>query len=96
MNTELKVIHVTTGTKLMLLAASNIARNNPNVWLAYRDIGLNSKSTTDYTAINYEGLQPTTHILKERTANKNRFTHSLKTKDLIDLLSSKFLAQKGN
>ncbi len=93
---ELSIIHVTTGTKLMFLAASNIARNYPNVWLAYRDIGLNEKSTTDYTAIYYEGLQPTTRILKEHTGNKSRFAGSLTTKDLIDLLSSKFLTQRDD
>jgi phosphoribosyl 1,2-cyclic phosphodiesterase len=30
-DTRLILLHITTGTKLMLLAASNIARNYPNV-----------------------------------------------------------------
>lgn len=93
--TRLSIIHVTTGTKLMLLAASNIARNYPNVWLVYREISLNDKSSTDYTAIYYEGLQPTTRILKQESGG-NENSDKLTAIDLGRLLSSKTIADYFN
>jgi len=91
-NTELVLLHVTTGTKLMLLAASNIARNYPNVWLVYRDISLNDKSSTDFISINYNSLQPTTHILE---CNNIRMpvSHHITTKHLLRLLNSRTIEE---
>jgi len=86
--TDLTILHITTGNKLMLLAASSIAKRYPNVWLVYRDRGLNKESSTDYIAINYEGLQPTTRTLKADSKIWKKFSGTLTQDSLISLLSS--------
>lgn len=59
-SSEKVIFHVTTGNKLMSFAVSNIARRNPYLWLVYRD---RDKGDHEYTALFYDGLEPTTATL---------------------------------